>query len=253
VGFLREGMVVDIIDDAGTTRHNLDIEIKEVDWVARAVTFEASVAAAVDDNDRIFIADSQANTGALVNKEPIGLEGSLLASGTYLGVSRTDFPNWRASALAANGLFDQDILLRARQRVQQESGISVSAMAKSFRCLTHQTQVSTLFKLAIPQIRYTGNELFDLGYSEGVKFGNIGFVTSDQCPTNTAYMGDWQYSQALYTPGGRLHIDTEYNGAQLKWVPTKDQGLVFMKEYCAFVVKRPNAFVRISALTDATR
>lgn len=255
VGFLREGMVVDIIDDAGTTRHNTDLTIDVVDWVNRQITFSTAVAAAVDDNDRIFIADSQANSGALVNKEPIGLEGSLLASGTYLGIDRAVEANWRSSSLAASGLFDEDIVLRATQRVRQESGVPLSSMTKSFKILCHPTQLNLLFKLTIPRIQYSGNQVFDLGYGGdgNIKFGGMGFVTSDQCPTNVAYLGDWQYSQSLYTPGGRLHIDTEYNGAQLKWVATKDQGLVFMKEYCAFAVKKPVAFCRITGLTDATR
>ena len=254
VQFLREGMVVDIVDNGTTTsHHNSDLSIKEVDWVNKAVTFTSSVAAAVDDNDRIFIADSQTSGSALVNKEPLGLEASLLATGTYLGIDRAVDTNWQSNALAASSFFDEDILLRARTRVTQEAGIPLSGFGGRFKCLIHPMQVDVLFKLAIPRIRYAGGGEFDLGNSSNVSFGGIDFVTSYQCPAGTAYLGDFQYSKSLYTPNGELHIDTEYNGSSLKWVATKDVGLVFVKEYCAFAVTRPNAFVRITSLTQPSR
>ena len=253
--FIREGMEVDLIDDTAFTRHNTDVTIQSVDWPNKTVTFVESIAAAVGDNDRIFITDSQAGTGtgAPISKEPIGFEGSLLATGTYLGIDRDSVGNWQSNGITANAFFDEDILLRARTRVTQESGIPLAGMANRFKVVCHPMQVDTLFKLAIPRIRYSGNDMFDLGNSENVTFGRTKFVTSYLCPPAVAYLGDFQYSQTLYTPNGELHIDTEYNGSTLKWIATQDVGLVFVKEYCAFVIKRPNAFVRISALTEQTR
>lgn len=253
--FLRAGMEVDIIDDTAFTRHNTDVRVQSVDWAGQTVTFEDAIVAAVGDNDRIFITDSQSGsgTGAPISKEPIGLEGSLLATGTYLGIDRASVQNWQSSAITASAFFDEDVLLRARTRITQESGIPLAGMANRFKVLCHPMQVDVLFKLAIPRIRYSGNDQFDLGNSENVSFGRTKFVTSYLCPPAVAYLGDFQYSQSLFTPNGELHIDTEYNGSTLKWVSTQDVGLVFVKEYCAFAVKRPNAFVRISALTEATR
>jgi len=253
VAYLREGMFVDIIDETATTRHNIAHEIVAVDWPARTVTFASAIAAGVADNDKLYLTGSQATTGALVSKEPIGLAGSLKATGTYLGIDRAAQANWRSSALTASQLFDEDILLRARTRLTQEAGVQLSGFGRSYKVLTHPSQVDTLFKLAIPRIQYSGNQVFDLGNSSNVKFGNMEFVTSYQCPSNVAYLGDWQYSNTLYTPGGRLHIDSEYNGSQLKWTANKDGGIVLVKEYCAFAVKNPVAFCAITALTDATR
>jgi hypothetical protein len=253
VNHLREGMVVDIIDATATTRHSEDATIVAVDWPNKQVTFAASQGTAIDANDKIYIAGSQASTGAVVSKEPIGLEGSLLATGSYLGIDRASNGNWRSSAITASSFFDEDILLRARTRVTQETGIPLAGIANRFKVLCHPMQVDVLFKLAIPRVRYSGNDNFDLGNSENVSFGRTKFVTSYLCPPATAYLGDFRYSQSLYTPNGELHIDTEYNGSTLKWVSTKDVGLVFAKEYHAFVVKRPNAFVRIASLTEATR
>jgi hypothetical protein len=253
VSFFREGMYVDHIDATATTRHNLDLQVTEVDWVNKTVKFDANTAGSGVGN-RLFISDSQADTGALdTDIEPIGLEGALLATGTYLGISRSSDPNWQSNVLAANSFFDEDILLRARTRITQESGVTLQRMARSFKAVSHPMQQDVLFKLAIPRIRYSGNENFDLGNSDNLKFGGIPFVTSYQCPAGTAYLGDWKHNVSLYTPNGELHIDTEYNGSSLKWVATKDVGLVFVKEYCAFANKKPNCFARITDLTQPSR
>ncbi len=255
VNYLHPGLAVDLIDDTAFTRHTLGAIVSVVDWPNKKVTFEGSIASAVDDNDRLFVAGSQAQTGtgAPVAKEPIGFDGSLLATGSYLGIDRGTVGVWQATNLTPSTFFDESVLLQARTRITQDSGIPLSGQSNRFKVVTHPMQVDTLFKLAIPRIRYSGNERFDLGNSENVKFGNIDFVTSWRCPAANAYMGDFSYSQSLYTPNGELHIDTEYNGSTLKWVSTKDVGLVFVKEYCAYVVKRPNAFARITTLTEQTR
>ena len=264
VGFIREGMTLAVLDatDGTTWIHgsggtNARIVVEAVDWPNRTITLTSAVPldAGVDDNDTMYIGGSQAETTGTgpTSKEPIGLEGSLLASGTYLGISRTTFANWRANVLAVNSLFDEDVLLRARTRITQESGIQLQTMANSFAVITHPQQVDQLFKLAIPRIRYSANDVWDLGNASNVKFGGIEFYTSYNCPTDTAYMGDWQYSNSLYTPNGELHIDTEYNGSALKWVPTQDVGLVFAKEYHQFVIRKPNCFARLTGLTEPTR
>lgn len=255
VGFLREGMQVDVIDATGgsPTRHNLDLEVETVDWPNRTVTFSSALASAVATNDRIFLADSQSDSGTLVTKEPLGLEASLLATGTYLGIDRSQESNWRASVIPANDFLDEDLLLRARTRITQESGIPIQGQAGRFRLLTHPQQTDVLFKLAIPRIRYAGGGQFDLGNADDLSFGNIRTMTSYLCPVDKAYLGDWMYSQSLYTPNGELHVDTEYNGSALKWVNTKDVGLVFLKEYHQFVVRRPNAFVRFTDLSTPVR
>lgn len=256
VGFLREGMRVDLVSDVDTTpthRTGNPYTIATISWPDKQIIMATTMDAGVS-TDRIYIDSAQISGESTTTlKEPIGLEGSLIATGTYLGIDRAVYGNWQSNVLTASAFFDEDILLRARTRLTQETGIPLAGMASRFKVLTHPNQVDILFKLAIPRIRYSGNDSFDLGNSGNVKFGNTPFITSYLCPAGTAYMGDFRYSQQLYTPGGELHIDTEYNGSTLKWVATKDQGLVFVKEYAAMAVKRPNAFVRILSLTQATR
>ena len=258
VAWIRQGMFVDITQSNDTLRH-VALEVVNVDWPNRTVTFASALATEVDSGGKIYITGSQdvspgvGNAITPVVKEPLGVEASLINTGTYLGIDRAQFDRWQANVLPANAFLDEDILLRSRTRVTQESGIPLQTMAGRFAVLTHPQQVDVLFKLAIPRIRYTGNNNADLGNSDNVSFGNIPFKTSYNAPVDKAYMGDWMYSQSLYTPNGELHIDTEYNGSALKWVATKDVGLVFAKEYHQFIVKRPNAFIRISDLSTPTR
>ena len=254
VDHFREGMVVDIAAaTTGSPTHKAaGVAIVGVDWVSKSITF-STTPVAVTTAMGVYLDGYHTASAAVASREPIGLAGSLLATGTYLGINRATYPNWKAGAMTASSFFDEDILLRARTRITQEAGIGLGQMAGRFKCLTHPMQVDTLFKLAIPRIRYAGGGEVDLGNSMNTKFGGIQFVTSYACPPATAYLGDFMYSQTLYTPGGELHVDSELGGSSLKWVATKDVGLVFVKEYCAFVVKRPNAFIAITALTEATR
>jgi hypothetical protein len=250
VSHLRVGMVTDILDTDLSTVHTADATVASIDWANKTVTFDVAIAAAATTGDFVQIADSSA--GATVH-EPIGFEGSLLASGTYLGISRSTSPEWQSETYAASGLFDEEVIQRARVRLTQRSGIQLSQMPGRLRLATHPMQAEILFKLAIPRVRYNGTSDIDLLNTSEAKVGGVPVLTSYMAPASKAYLGDFKYSQALYTPNGKLHVDTEYNGSALKWVATKDQGLVFLKEYCAFVVRRPNAFVRITSLTEATR
>jgi hypothetical protein len=251
VGYLRVGMPVDLMQTDNTLLQGE--VIKSVDWVNKQVTFETAIPAGWDDDGTMHMAGSQTTGVAPPTNEPVGLATSVAASGTYLGIARATYPNWKSQTRAVSGFLDESVLLGGRTRITQQTGIRLAGISKRMSLLCHPMQADILFKLAIPKIRYSGNESFDLGNSEEVKFGNINLLTSYLCPTTTAYLGDWSYHQTFYTPNGKLHIDTEYNGSALKWVATKDQGLVFVKEYAAFANKRPNAFMSFTSLTEATR
>jgi hypothetical protein len=250
VSHVRVGMVVDILDTDLTTVHEADMTITAINWATKSIAFDSDVAVAAATGDFVVIADSSVGSAA---HEPIGLEGSLLASGTYLGIDRALYPEFNATTFAASSLFDEEVIQRARVRLTQASGIALSQMPGRFKLVTHPMQAEILYKLAIPRVQFSGSSQIDLLNTVEPKVGGVPVVTSHAAPASKAYLGDWKYSQALYTPNGKLHVDTEFNGSALKWVATKDQGLVFLKEYCALAVKRPNAFVRITSLTEATR
>ena len=256
VSHLREGMYVDILDQGdNSTRHDTAAKITAIDWVNRTVTFSASVAAAVDDNDYILITGaSQTGTTSGTMYEPIGVEGALLTSGSYLGIDRGTYSNWQANAMTVSAFLDEDVLMRALTRVTQESGIQRSGMRGKMMGVLHPQQLDILFKLAIPRMHFTGNS-FDLGYGgdSDIKFGGVGFCTSYQAPTAKGYIGDWSAFKTFYTPNGQLHVDSEYNGSALKWVATKDVGLMFVKSYHAFACKNPQKFIRLASLTEGSR
>lgn len=267
---IREGMVIAIEDSAGgsTAWHNGAgagatngrLTVSDIDWSTNTLDFTGAspdVASAVADGDFLYIAGSQLEDAAdATNREPTGLDASVSSSGTYAGIVRgTDAfaSNWESTEIAVSGFFDESQLLRARTRITQESGVGISQMSNSFKVVCHPNQVDVLFKLALSRIRYSGNEDFDLGNSRNVNFGGIPFSTSYNCPLTVAYMGDWSYHKSLYTPGGKLHIDTQYNGSPLKWVSTFDRGLVFLKEYHNFLLTKPTCFAKFTSLTAATK
>jgi hypothetical protein len=221
--------------------------------VNKQVTFDTSLNANVADNDLIFITGSQAASGAPVNLEPVGFEGAFLTSGEYLGINRSSYPNWQSLVFTASGLLDEDILMRARTRLTQETGIMLSGMGSKLTAVCHPMQADILFKLAVPRIKFTGNDSIDLGYGKEPTFGGMPFVTSYLAPADKVYIGDFSAFQQFYVPGGELHIDSEYNGAALKWVANYDIGLVFLKEYAAMACRAPHKFIRIVSLTQATR
>lgn len=253
VGFLKEGMTVDIIAAAATTRFHTDVKIVVVDWPNKQVTFDTNISSSVGVGDRLFIADSQANTGVLVNKEPVGLEAALLTTGTYLGIDRSLEGNWRANGITASKFFDEDILGRSRTRVHVETGVASADMAGDFGWLCHPMQLDILFNLVIPRVQYTANQGFEIGHDGGFTYGGIKFYTTYNCPPGTAYFGRWSDFETLHVPGNELHIDTEYNGAAFKWVQGFDAGIAFAKEYMAFACPRPISFCRVTSLTEKAR
>ena len=255
VAFLRNGMSVQVYDVStagGTETWFGPYTVGEVQWENRSANL-GTVDATLGDNDEVYLASPEHVTGvAPVDREIEGLEKSLLATGTFLGIDRAVHANWQAQVLTAASLLDEDIVLRARARVTQETGIGLSGMG-SFKLLCHPTQGNALFKLSLSRIQFAGTSGINLLNSDEMKLGNIGVITSYLCPDTTAYLGDWRYSKTVYTPGGELHIDTEYNGSALKWVATKDVGLVFAKCYSQLIVTRPNAFCRIISISPAAR
>jgi len=251
-GFV-EGQVVDVMDATATTRHVSDAKVVAVDWPTNSLTFDKPIPAAVDAGDRLFIADSQAASGAILPKDPIGLAGSILSTGEYLGINRDEEANWRAINYSVGKFLDEDVIMRIRTRIHVETGISLQEMGGEFVIALHPMQLDVLFRLAIPRIQYAAGGGFELGHDGSFTFGGMKFLTDYNCPPSVAYVGDWMYHQTLYTPGGELHIDTEYNGAALKWVDGYDQGIVVAKSYYTFVNRKPVCFARLYNLTEVAR
>lgn len=253
VNFLRPGMDVDIVDATATTRHHLDIGIETVDWVTKKVLFDENVSSAVDAGDRLFLSNSQADSGVLVNREPVGLDGAIAATGTYLGIDRSLEEGWRGSVLQADKFIDEDIYMRTRTRIQQRTGRGLGSMRR-FAGVMHAMQLDVLFRLVMPRIQFTGGGPFNLGHDGNISFGNISDVwTSHDVPPSTAWFGDFSKFQTLHTPGGEMHIDSEFNGTSLKWVAGKDNWLVYAKAYFAWVCKNPIYFVKVTNLTQPSR
>lgn len=253
VGYIRPGHVVDIIDATLTTRHELRCPVEVSDWVNKKLTFGRNITSAIDAGDRIFLSYSQADSGALVNKEPIGLAGSVAETGTYLGIDRSLEEGWRGSVLQADSFFNEDIWMRARTRIQQRTGRGIGSMG-SFAGVMHSQQLDVLFRLAMPRIQYQGGGPFNLGHNGNISFGNMDNIwTSHDVPPTTAWLGDFSKHKTCYAPGGELHIDSQFNGSAMKWVSGKDNWLVFAKSYFAWINTAPLYFVKVTNLSVPSR
>lgn len=255
VGYLREGMSVTFNDVSAGTDYFGPYVIASIDWPTKTVAFDSAVSATVAVGDTLYLTGTQGPNGtAVASKEPDGIESAIgSVAGSYLGISRANNGNWRGNLITVSAALDEAFLLQGRTRIVQETGIQIQSIGGRFNLLCHQQQADQLFRLALPRVRFAGTDMIDLGNSDDVKFGNIGIVTSHQCPPATAYLGDWSYFQRLYPPGGELHIDTELNGSALKWVSNKDVAAVLLKSYKNMVCKKLPAFVRFGSITTPTR
>lgn len=253
VAYLEENMALDFIDASDGTRHATGVKVESIDWVNKKFTTATPLTADVDTGDLIYISGSQAATGAVVNKEPVGLAKSISATGTYLGIDRASEGNWRSSVLSTTGLPSEEHFTRLRTRIHQETGYSLAEMGTKFGCLTHPMQIDNLFRLSIPRVRYTAGEGFEQGHDGSFTFGGQKFYTSHKAPTTKIRMGDWGKHGSCFVPGHKLHIDSQFNGTQMKWRPDYDEAIVFAKEYGAFANLDPRCFGEIDGLSEQSR
>lgn len=251
VSFLREGMSVLVNDVSSPTTYFGPYIVTRVDWAAKAFYTSTAISATATTTDTLYINDGQTAGVAPVSREPYGLEAALLDTGSYLGISRATEGNWRASQETVSGFLDEIVLTRHRTRILQETGLTISGMG-DFGLVCHNMQADRLFQIALPRIRFSGTDMISLLSGDQVKLGNIAVYASYQCPTSKAYLGEWSHFRTLYTPNGELQIDTDDEGP-LKWVQGKDTKAVYMRTYHQFVCNRPNAFARMTSLSELSR
>lgn len=242
--WLRRNMRVDILDDSTGAKLVGGAKITDVDFVNQTVTFDTDFSASVGDNDTIHLADTQPATGGPSEIEAVGLDGAIGTSGTYLNISRSSVPEWKGNALAAGSVdLDEDILLRAENRIEVVGGGSVAGTT----VLMHPNQRRKYFELVVAQKQFTGMNL-DAGFTK-LTWGGRELIASPHCPETTVYVGDITKLQKAQAPGGELKLDSDF-GPVLKWAPGYDAGLAYFKAYFDWVVRKPNAWCKITGLNN---
>lgn len=243
--WFRQGMVVDFLT-SGTLKASATIT--DVDWANNSITTDVDVSALLTNNDQIVLTGTQPGAGTNVAREFDGLAAGTSASGTYLNISRSNYPRWEGNSIAVSGAIDEDVIERARIRVMQEGGISKSAM-KSFKVLMHFNQFRKFAEVAYPRQRFAGQSV-DLGVTN-LSVSGMEIMDLPFCPETTAYAGDLSVFNKFVTPNGDLQLSTDF-GQAWKFVPGYDAGQAYLRAYVNYVVSNPKRWVALTSLTDVT-
>lgn len=246
--WVRRNMLVEFFTAAGAYQSGPH-KVVDVDVVNQTVTFDTDFSGSVGDNDGMYLAGTQPRTGTLVEREPLGLEAAIAMSGSYLGLSRATDPEWESNVVDAAGTdLDEDRLLQAEQRVYIVGGISMGRV-KDFRALLHPFQLRKYYEIIVPRREFSGMS-FDAGYSK-LSWNGHEFLVTHNCLEQTIYMGDFSQWQKFTAPMGAMQIDSTF-GNPIKWAPGFDAGLAYVREYCNFAVRKPNAWVKVINLAGPT-
>jgi hypothetical protein len=240
--WLRRNMVVDIFD--GGTLKTSNRKLGEVNHITNQVKFTEDFNTLVVADDDLYLAGTQPTVGGPLPREFLGLEAALPdseASGTYLGLSRATYPEWRGNSYnAAGNSVNEDELLLMKNRILIVGGLNTNNMS-SLMLIMHPNQSRKYFAAAVPQRQFSGMS-FDLGYKT-LEWEGHPFCIDHHCPRTTIYMGDMTYWKRFEAPDGAMQIDTTF-GPPVKWTPSFDSGQAYVREYAEYANCKPNSWVK---------
>lgn len=239
---------VDIFNNSTNVKVVDSAVVTDVDPLGDTITLDDDYSGVIADNYYIYKAGEQTVSGTQSTTQFTGLAGALASSGTYFGLSRTTYRNWRANVIDAGSTsITEDLLQRACGQLEIVSG---SGMA-GYGIVAHPDQRRRYLELVLAQKRFSGLSL-DAGHKV-LEFNGMPFITSYKCQPSVIYMGNFKNDfQKVFVPGGELKVDTEQNGQAVRPVPGYDSQAVLIKSYGNFICRKPNNFVKISALTGVT-
>lgn len=196
VKLLEEGMQVDIVDittinNATPTLRAADRQITAINTTTGVVTLSGAVFTTA-------IGDILVRQGS-VNREIIGFESIVSATGTLYNIDPTVETKWKAALVDANG---------GTNRALSE-GLMINAV-DAVRALGGHTSLilaglgvrRSYFNLLVQQRRFTNTTEFEGGF-RGLAFttdkGDVPMVTDVDAPNNTMYFIDEKHLK-LYRP-----------------------------------------------------
>lgn len=242
VMWFRRNMVLDVRRSSSLTIAP-GIVVTDVDFAANAIT--VSNAAGILDNDQIYLAGTQPNAGAPIEREFTGLARLCSATGTYLSQPRASVPEWEGNTIDAAGIdITEDLLLQAENRVMIVGGVSMSEV-RSQVLIWHPNQRRKYFRLVLPQKQYAGLDL-DAGY-RSLRWNDAPIYETHNCPEEKAWRCSMDKFQKFVAPDGDLQIDTTF-GPPIKWAQGFDAGLAYFRFYGNYAGRKPNAFAVIENL-----
>ena len=222
--------------------------VTDVDPLGDTIKTDTDISGLIADNYKIYKAGTQTTNGSVATAEMLGMAAHIASSGTYLGISRTTYRNWAGNVVDAGSTpVTEDLLFRALNQIEIVGGMTNPA---GFKIVMHPDQRRKYLELTLPQKQFSGLNM-DAGYSK-LTFNGMPIVTAYSCPSDVVYIGDFSKLKKVYVPGEELHVESEYNGSAIKWLPGYDACIAYFREYGNMVCTKPNSFVKISALTGVT-
>ena len=217
-------------------RKNMKIYFKTTDEARTVVgvnsdgTIELDTTISTTTGERIIRGDSDTLNNE--DKEFLGVNGGVKATGTYLGVARAGEPNWQANIIDLDGAdLDEDILQSAFDTAEIEGdGVSEPDL------LISEHKARRLYvALLQSQKRFTNTLKLDGGF-KGLDFNGTPWVVDKLCPPQRVYYmrtSDWVWF--VMKQIGWLQRD----GTVLKWVDRRDAYRAVLAAYRQFVCKQP--------------
>ena len=246
--YIRVNMLVDVLDDSTGTRLVSGAKVTAVDRFGGTVTFDTDFSSLVGDNDQLYLAGTQPASGGPVTREILGFGAAIATSGSYLGISRTSYPEWKAVSISASNTdLDEDRMYQLQNRIKIQGGNDTAG----FQCVMHPNQMRKFFELVQSRMRFTDAKAVELKPSV-IRWSGMDIIETDQCPTTQIYMGDFSKFQRFAPPGGDLHLSSDFGGEVIKWVPGYDAGLCYARSYSEYAIRKPNAFGTVTSLNDVT-
>ena len=195
---------------------------------AGSITVDSAVSAT--DEEEIIRGDSTTLNNE--DKEYLGINGGVLATGTYLGIPRAGEPNWQANMIDAAGeSLDEDMLQNAFD-IAEIHGDGVSE--PDLLCSEHKAR-RLYVALLQSQKRFT-NTMDLKGGFKGLDFNGTPWVVDKLCPAQRVYyltLKDWVWF--VMKNIGWIQRD----GTILKWDNGYDAYVAFLAAYRQFCCKQP--------------
>jgi hypothetical protein len=249
---LQVGMYIDVGTAADPTATASNRQITAVNTTTGVITVDGAELATVTANDVITRAGSGGQTSA--QKEITGLRAAIAETGTYLGITLAEAPNW-ASYVDDNSGTDRAVaeamFTRAQQEVNVASGEEIDLWVTDMGVHRAVAALITTTKRFVNSVEMKGGySALDMSsVSQGNQGGNtVGLYWDKDCPFGEAYglctkriqhyrMSDWEFM--------------DDDGAILNRVANTDAYEATLYIYSELATDARNAHAAIRDLTSA--
>lgn len=233
--YLQEGMLIDVINDAGT-EHDSDVTISSVDSNTQ-VTVSAALNSSIADDDNIVRAGAQSSG---TSYEMMGLSG-IVDDQSYVttlhNINRSNNAWWDCSTFSNddNSGTNRDLTLPLMQQgltaVEKNGGKTDLILA------THDLRDSYA-ELVIADKRHVNSMELDGGFT-GLEYNGIPLVPDVDCPPNTMFFLDLDH---LFRMQMSDFDWMDKDGAILNRVANTDAYEAVLYLYADMATDKPRAF-----------